>query len=171
VELAGSSNANLERIFLRGDTPSAESLAGFEYQGANVSPIMRLLGNQKFIKGFFLTEDGRRLGYNSPVRQTGLSDPWVARPDLARPKRFGFYLVRPVDPEARDNRYLHALLLDYSAGDAGDVVTAAIRDYLVRVETGSDELLLGKAYVALGPLSVFSNFFVLERLRPSSAEE
>ena len=42
-----------------------------------------------------------------------------------------------------------------------------LRDYLVRVVPGSDDLILGKALLALGPARVASNYFVLERHRPT----
>ena len=74
----------------------------------------------------------------------------------------------PVDPASRDNVHLDALLLDYGRGqnpllDASKV----LRDYLVRIDPDSDDLLLGKAYLALGPTRVPSNFFLLERHRPT----
>jgi hypothetical protein len=40
--------------------------------------------------------------------------------------------------------------------------TAGLRDYVVQLD---DDLYLGKAYYALGPLRVPSNFFILERHR------
>jgi hypothetical protein len=72
--------------------------------------------------------------------------------------------VRRVDPAARDNHYLQALLLDYGAGAKSRLDPARpIRDYLVRVEPGSDDLLLGRAFLALGPFRPSPTFFVLER--------
>jgi hypothetical protein len=43
------------------------------------------------------------------------------------------------------------------------IVERSIRDYLVQVEQGSHDVLLGKAFIALGRRRVFSNFFVLHR--------
>ena len=40
-----------------------------------------------------------------------------------------------------------------------------LRDYLVRVNPGSDDLLLGKAYLAVGPARAPLGFFLLERRR------
>ena len=71
-----------------------------------------------------------------------------------------------VDPTARDNAYLHALLLDYGrGGDALYDPTRGLRDYLVQVDPADDTIYLGKAYYAVGPARVFTNFFVLERHR------
>jgi hypothetical protein len=167
--LAGQPRSELQRLFVRGETPSLEALTATEYGGWNHPRRMAVVGIRKFIKGFFRTESGDHYGYNTPARQDGLGRPWSARPDDEHPKRFGFYLVARVDPEARDNRYLHALLLDYGRGGnpAADV-SRLIRDYLVRIERGSDDLLLGKAYLSLGPARAYSNFFLLQRLGPAS---
>jgi hypothetical protein len=165
LRLAGLPSGALEAIFLRGDTPDPDGLAGWEHRGTNTPAFARLLGIRKFVKGFYKNAAGEVYGYNRPVAQNRLSDDdaW-----LVEPRRFGFYRVVPVDPEARDNAYLHALLLDYGRG-GGSVFdpTTRLRDYLVRVERGSDELLLGKAYVALGPARVPVSMFLLERLGPT----
>ena len=156
----------LERLLVRGETPDPDALAGWEFRGANNPAWARLAGIKKFMKGFYKDVDGRLWGYNMPVKQTRLSMPWeLKHPE--KPNRFGFYRVEAVDPESRDNAYLHALLLDYGRGGNGLNPAGVLRDYLVRVERGSDDLLLGKAYVAVGPLRVPTSFFVLERQSPS----
>jgi hypothetical protein len=161
--LAGS---ELEAIMLRGEAPDLTALDGWEYRGTNTPVWSSLLGIKKFVKGFFRDDKGVCFGYNEPVVQDGVEQPWRALPDPASPKRFGFYRVAPVDPTSVDNAYLGAMLLDYGRG--GNFVldpSAGLRDYLVRVEPGSDELLLGKAYYALGPARVPVSYFVLERHR------
>jgi hypothetical protein len=100
-------------------------------------------------------------GYNSPVKNNVLDGRWHVAP-----KRFGFYEVARVDPTARDNVYLHAALLDYGKG--GNPMldpSALLRDYLVQVDATNPDLYLGKAYGALGPLRIPTNFFILERHR------
>ncbi len=165
--LAARSAAQLEAIFQGGDTPAWDGLVGYEYRGYNHPPFMNLLGIRKFIKAFFCNAAGTRFGCNTPVRQDGLAHPWIARPSDRQPKRYAFFRVAPVNPAARDNTYLHALLLDYGrGGNPRADPSGLLRDYLVRVEPGTDDLLLGKAYLALGLLRVASNFFLLERLRP-----
>lgn len=143
----------LETVLVRGETPAVDSLAGWEFRGWNTPAFAKILGIQEFVKGFYRSANGALYGYN---RQPG------------KEKRFGFYRVDAVDAAARDNAYLHALLLDYGRG-GGTLLdpTTRLRDYLVRVERGSDELLLGKAYVAAGPLRVPVSYFLLERLRPT----
>ncbi|MBI2897798.1 MAG: hypothetical protein HYY06_29840 [Deltaproteobacteria bacterium] len=164
----------LGEIMRRGETPDFDRMAGWEYRGFNrpepfeaqATALMKLAGIQKFIKGFYRDRTGTGFGYNEPAVQNGPEGPWIARPDPDRPKRFGFYRVVPVDPCDRDNRYLQALLLDYGAGPNPPWEPARVlRDYLVRVERGSDDLLLGAATVALGPLRIPTNYFVLERHR------
>lgn len=163
------SPTSLEDVFVRAATPALSSLAGWEWRGLNTPPWFRLLGIKKFIKGFYKDEGGAVWGYNCPVEQNRTREPWIAKPTDAAPKRFGFYSVTPVDPIARDNRYLHALLLDYGKGENPRFdPSAGLRDYLVQPEAGNPDVLLGKAYYAVGPLRLpTASFFILERHRKS----
>jgi hypothetical protein len=162
--LGRCSQKELEQVFLRGELPNRKALSGWEYRGLNVAFWAARSPIHKFIKGFYQDAAGRVWGYNEPARQNGPEGPWEAKPSDQSPKRFGFYRVEPVDPAGRDNRYLHALLLDYGRGENFPLDPAArLRDYVVRIHTGSDELLLGKAYLAFGPARIPSNFFILER--------
>ena len=148
--------AELDACMRRGEPPDVERLAGMEFRGANTAGWAARLRMRQFVKGFERRPDGL-FGYNRRVAQDGR---WAAPGE-----RFAFFQVRPVDPAARDNHYLQALLLDYSAADGSRLDPArAIRDYLVRAEAGSDELLLGRAFVALGPLRPSPTYFVLEPL-------
>jgi hypothetical protein len=155
--------SELETRFLQGRTPQPGDLTGWEFRGINTPAWARAAGIQKFIKGFFSTSSGQLMGYNSPVVQGPLNDHWQVRPSAAAPTRFGFYTVDAVDATARDNAYLHAVLLNYGrGGNARFDPTAGLRDYLVQVDPGNPDLYLGKAYYALGP-RVATNFFILER--------
>lgn len=168
LALAAMSMAELEVVFQRGQTPALELLTGWEFRGINTPWWARAAGIKKFMKGFF-TDPGRPgaiYGYNCPVVQNRTDGPWIARPDDAAPKRFGFYKVSKVDPTVRDNAYLHAVLLDYGKGGNGALdPSKGLRDYLVQVEAGDLDLYLGKAYYAVGPARVATSFFVLERHR------
>jgi hypothetical protein len=165
----------LERMLVRGQAPDLVSLAGWAFRGLNTPPWARLLGIRKFIKGFDapagLQAQGAPLrelrGYNCAVVQNAVDEPWIGRPDPARPERFGYYRVGAVEPSARDNAYLHAVLLDYGRGGNARLDPArGLRDYLVQVDPERPDLFLGKAYYALGPARLGVSFFVLERHRP-----
>lgn len=160
-ELVGSPPSVLDAAMRGGDVPEAESLAGAEFRGANTARWTVRLGLQQFIKGFERRPDGRLRGYNRRVRQDGLTGDWAGPGE-----RFAFFDVQKVDPAARENLYPNALLLDYGSGGHSWLdPSRRIRDYLVRVEPGSDKLLLGRAFLALGPLRPSPTFFVLEPLR------
>ncbi len=171
LALARASLRELEHALQRGVTPEIEALLGWEFRGINCTPrgmppIARLAGIQKFVKGMFRAEDGRAMGYNTPVVQNVLDGRWHTRPSDEAPRRFGFYEVAAVDAAARDNAYLHALLLDYGKGGnpAWDV-SRGLRDYLVQLDAGEPDRLIGKAYYAAGPARIGVGFFLLERWR------
>jgi hypothetical protein len=169
LALEQMSVGELETVFVRGATPDIDALAGWEFRGINHLlglgpvrfPLARAFGIKKFAKGFFRTEDGRVMGYNRPVQNNALDGRWNVSE-----KRFGFYEVYPVDATAYDNKYLHAVLLDYSRGGnpAADP-SQVLRDYVVQVDPKNPDLFLGKAYSAIGPLRIPTNFFILERFR------
>ena len=167
LEIGALPASELASIMARGEPPSEEALAGWEWRGLNTMGWAKLAGIKKFVKGFYQDDDGLLWGYNEPIVQNALEEPWSARPNDDEPKRFGFYTVGPVDPTARDNRYLHALLLDYGKGKNPRFdASAGLRDYLVQVDRNDPDVLLGKAYYAAGPLRLPTySFFILERHR------
>jgi hypothetical protein len=163
--------AELEHIMLRGQAPSLAALAGWEWRGLNTMFWAPTAGIKKFVKGFYKADDGVVYGYNEPVVQNRLDQPWIAKPSDVAPKRFGFFSVEAVEPTAVDNAYLGALLLDYGKGKNPALdPSRVLRDYLVRVHPGSDDLLLGCAFAAVGPVRVRvpHAFFLLERHRATS---
>lgn len=162
-QLARMSKAELERVFLRGTMPQLEKLAGWEFRGLNHPAWARIAGIKKFMKGFYW-DSGVLYGYNCPMKQNAIDAPWIFKKSAEDPGRFGYYRVAPVDAAAQDNEYLNAVLLNY--GEGGNKVydpSKGLRDYLVQVDPDNDDLYLGKAYYALGPLRVSSNYFLLER--------
>jgi hypothetical protein len=156
----------LKKVFLRGVTPDMDALVGWEFRGINhlplnVIPVAQIAGIKKFVKGFYKSEDGKVLGYNSPVKSNVLDGRWNVAD-----KRFGFYEVIEVDATSRDNAFLHSVLLDYSKGDNSALnPMILLRDYLVQVDANNPDLYLGYAYGAVGPLRIPLNFFILERFR------
>ncbi len=167
LELAGRTKRELEALFTAGSPPDISALTGFEFRGYNQPRAAALLGIRKFIKAFYLDGSDRPFGCNTPVAQNGLEDEWLARPSAKRPKRYAFFQVEPADPSAPDDLRRNAALLDYSRGGNKPYdITRILRDYLVRAESGSDELLLGKALFLLGPTRLAETFFLIERYRP-----
>ena len=167
-DLAVSSNRSLEEIFRSAPAPAPETLTGYEWRGYNISAIAKLLGIQKFIKGFWLL-NGVVEGYNVAVEQNGLRAAWVHRPSAENPKRYAFFVVARVDTASQDNVYPSALLLNYGASQRNPrfAVERLLRDYVVQPDRHNPSLLLAKAYLALGRWRPFVNFFVIERLRPT----
>lgn len=165
--LTHAPKGDLENIFRNASAPPPGTLAGWEFRGYNVPWFTKLLGIQKFIKGFFSAAPGSVEGYNIPVRQNGFENPWEHLPGPDAPKRFGFYAVAPVDKDARDNYYPASILLNYGASSRNAFyrVEKVLRDYVVQPDPRNPDILLGKAYLALARARVPSNFFVLERLR------
>jgi hypothetical protein len=166
--LVGAPTGELRRVLEAGETPDVEALVGWEYRGTNrPATTARLLGIRRFIKGF--TQDGAdgTSGYNISVDGTDLSAPWAPRPQRDGRLRFGFFTVGPPDAGSADDRYPGALLLDYGAVPEPERgIAGRLRDHLVRVSPGSDDLLLGRAYLAFGTRRVPVAWFVLERLQP-----
>lgn len=158
----------LEVILREGVEPDPEKLVGYEFRGLNVSYFTKLLGFQKFKKGF-LRERDKIWGYNVVVKQNDPYEPHIALPDERNPRRHGWFEVYPAKDDPKDNTYKNALLLNY--GNPRNFLlnpARMLRDYLVKVEKGNDDLYLGKAYFALGSLRLPGSFFVLERYNKAS---
>jgi len=167
LDLARRSKGDLEAVFALGSPPDVASLTGFEYRGYNQPRTAALLGIRKFVKAFYLDRSGQPFGCNTPVAQNGLAGEWLPRPDDDQPKRYAFFRVEPAEPGAADQRQRRAVLLDYGrGGNRGYDIARILRDYLVRIEPGSDDLLLGKAHFVVAGTSLASSFFLIERYRP-----
>jgi hypothetical protein len=163
-ELAQASNQVREQALRNGKLPETASLEGWEWNGRNTGRIPRLMGIQKFIKGFFCETEGLE-GYNVVAIQNGPQNPWEEKRVPPEKRRFGFYRVRPAIEERRDNAYPNALMLNYGDSRRNPRWSAPriLRDYLVQPDPHNPDVLLGKAYLALGPLRLPSNYFILER--------
>jgi hypothetical protein len=167
LDLAGRSKHELAKVFAAGTAPMTDALTGYEFRGFNQPRAAALLGIRKFIKAFYLDRSGRPAGCNTPVARNGLSEEWIARPAPERPRRYAYFVVEPPDPDASDPGNRAAALLDYGRG--GNPVydpSRILRDYVVRAEPGSDDLLLGKAYFSIAGTRIAHTFFLIERYRP-----
>ena len=154
-ELESLRMGELEEVFLRGTTPSLDTFVGWVFRGTNTPGWAKIAGIKKFMKGCWRDASGNVYGYNLPVVQNSLYEPWIAKSSDANPKRFGFYSVEAVNPESADNAHLHAVLLDYSkGGNPPWDPSCGLRDYVVQVDPSNPDLFLGKAYYALGPARV-----------------
>lgn len=161
-EVISLSRPELERVMREGETPLEENMVDSEFRGYNPPLFARVLGFQKFIKGFFRDAQGFA-GYNRFVENPrgGPDQPWTPKHGS---KRHGFYDVRPVRP-GRYGDFPNAVLLDYGSGRNSPLnPEARIRDFVVQVDPANPDLYLGKAFLDLGVTRVFSNFFVIERL-------
>ncbi len=163
-------DATRDAVMRGGTAPTFESLLGWEFGGTNTGGASDLLGIRKFKKGFYggapRVPEGPQpfiQGYNVVVEQNGVGTPHVATPDDATAKRHGFYRVHAVVPGAPDAVYPNALLLDYGLGRNGIEPSGLLRDYVVQVYADDPDLLLGRAFFALGPVRVHGGYFVLSR--------
>lgn len=165
ADLAAVGGRRLQELVQFGEAPDPVALAGWEYRGVNMpAPVPRLLGIRRFLKGFVGERDGRFLGYNKQVAGWHLDQPWTPRPQRDGRERYAFFAVLPVDPESVDNRYRNAVLFDYGAApDPEPGIAARLRDYVVRVVPGSDDVLLGRAFLAAGRRRVPVGWFAIER--------
>lgn len=172
LDLASTPKRELAGIFAAGTAPDVAALTGFEFRGFNQPAGATLLGIRKFIKVFYLDKAGRSFGCNTPVMQNGLDSEWIPRPHPDRPRRYAFFAVDPPDPDAADQRRHEAVLLDYARGANPPYHVARIlRDYLVRVEPQSDDLLLGRAFFVVAGRPMADSYFLIERYRPLASTD
>ena len=113
LALVRTPSSRLVEVARRGGRPDVQALAGWEWRGTNMPASSRLLGLRRFIKGFVAGGGGQLDGYNVSVAGSNLSSPWKDRRQRDGRREWARFTVAPVDPEAIDNRYLQALLLDY----------------------------------------------------------
>lgn len=168
-DLAKLKDAELEKIFQDGKTPDPKKLAGWEFKGYNVPLFTKLIGIQKFKKGFYKKDD-QFMGYNIPIYQNSIEGPWRCQPVDHNPKRFGFYSVNEVKPEMIENKEAGALILNYADGNNKLWEGSFLRDYLKQVDPDNEDLYLGKAYTAVGSKRIMPSFFILERDREAPTE-
>lgn len=169
--LALARDEDLEIVMRMGAMPDLADLSGWEFRGYNTADFTALAGIRKFKKGFYRADPSRPhsegiQGYNVNVVQGQLGDPWIDRTTKdGQPSRMGWYEVNRVRLSDTDNKYPNAALINYAASPKNFAAdpTRLLRDYIVRVYPDGPDLVLGKAYLAFGPMRVFVSYFVLER--------
>jgi hypothetical protein len=160
LQLARAPSSHLKGLMLSADRPSIPALVGHDHRGYNQRRVLSLVGARTFIKGFAIA-DGRAEGWNLRVKQNGLRGPWRPVPHA---RRYGHFTATYVDPTSADRVYLHAVLLNYAAGRGRRLSPLRLlRDYVVNVRSGSNEVLVGRAYLALLRWRIPLGFFLLER--------
>ena len=158
----------LAAVHAAGTRPDPAVLAGREYRGVNRPATSRLLGIRRFVKGFEADPDGTVRGYNKQVRGGSLNAPWTAVRRKDGRVAWAPFLVLdgPDGPDATAG-----LLLDYGApADPEPGIARRLRDVLVRVDPGSDDLLLGRAFLAVGDRRLPVGWFVLDHLGPAEPD-
>ena len=171
--LASKTPAELRNIHREGVAPDLDKLRGWEFRGLNVLPgyahfYMWLTGNVRFIKCFFDSEDagpGNLKGYNLRVENGAVDEPWTCRPNEEKPGRLGHYIVYPKRNSGRPEHiaeHPNAVFLDYDIPQNNLFSGRTLDDYVVKPDPDNDDVLLGVAYMELGPIRLPFPF-ILER--------
>jgi len=141
--------------------PAADHLEGSLWHGYSLvmpAPLFALFG--RFGKAFHREPDGRLRGWNVRMRQ-GV-DGWHPLVFRGKPVTYGHYEVITEPEGTLAELYPGAVLIDYGLGGnrAWDPL-GRVRDWVVQV---SDDLLLGRMYLALGGRAVQTpSYFGLAR--------
>jgi len=163
------SPADLDRAMAQGAAPDTDAMCGWEFYGYNTLPLTVALGIRKFKKGFYKRSKSRTTmaGYNVKIRPAALDGPWTAGgPGGAY---VGYFDCSLVGAGAKESLHPNALLLDYGADSRNALVDGSfLRDYVVMPDPSHPDILLGRAYAALGGARVPVSYFVLQRAHASS---
>jgi hypothetical protein len=171
-QLASLRNDQLEAVLKAGTPPTAADLTGYEFRGWNQNSGTDIIGTRKFIKGFYgVMPDGTGWGYNMPVEQTGMNQPWKPKQQNGKDIRYGFFRLLP-GTRMKDSVYPAMLVVDYRQWPDYFVLSPIkyTVDYLAFVDPGNPNLILGKSYSQFLGLRMFLGFFLLDRLRQSGYE-
>lgn len=174
-ELTSKTPAELRKLHSEGTPPSLDKLKGWEFRGMNVLPAyahfyMWITRNVRFIKCFFESEDAgpdRLRGYNLLVTNGKVTDPWTCRPNEEKPGRMGHYLVSAKRDTGKPKfiaEHPNAVFLDYDIPDNNLFSGRTLDDYVVKPDPDDDDLMVGVAYIELGPIRLPFPF-VIERYR------
>jgi hypothetical protein len=159
------SNEELARQLAAGFPLDEAALVG-SYRGVSLGlpALVERLTWTTFRKTFHRGVDGRVRGHNVRLEQRGRTGPAVALQRGGRELSFGPFVVRAPDHDGGPFACRAGVLLDYGAANPALSPLARLRDPLVAVNEGSNALLLGASYLAIGQHGVRTpSFFTLER--------
>ncbi len=170
TELLSLSRPELAQQLALGHAIDPAALDDSEYRGVSLGlpRFIERLTWKVFKKAFHRDgKTGRLRGWNVRLEQDGIDAP--ARDMLQGGRRvtFGHFEVRAADHgEPRD--VSQSLVLDYALGKNARLdPTAIVLDYLVAVEPGNAELLLGRLALDLRAARINTpSYFILERDAP-----
>jgi hypothetical protein len=164
-EVRALDRASLGVLLREGHSIDAASLANTRYRGTSLGlpAFVERLTWKTFRKVFHHDAARNELrGWNVRVEQRGIDDETVPLRRGGRAVSFGHYRV--VEPHARQvpSGCDRGLLIDYGAYERGPM--GRVRDPIVAVNEGSNELLLGWSYVDVGFATMGTPiFFTLQR--------
>ncbi|MCL4246986.1 MAG: hypothetical protein KJ065_02420 [Anaerolineae bacterium] len=174
--LAQAGRATFEQILCHNPPPDPAQLAGYVYKGWNDGFITYLTG-RKFKKCFWQDGDGGQ-GCNLVIMYDfkEYRGEWREVSLFGQTLRAGYYGIQEVPQASSIAEYVPyqpLKLLNYNVGRNTwlNLPLRTIRDVVALPNPDTHELVLGKAYIQLLPLSlVFVSYFVLGMREPLSAD-
>ncbi len=169
VGISTLSEKQLAEIMKHGATPALAHVAGYEFNGYNFNWMTTVTQTRKFKKGFYgRPADGFLWGYNVPVEQNAITEPWIARSDDLGPIKYYPFKTFGAGMDG-NSKHANGLVIDYKKSDQypfWNPVQQTI-DYLVFAEPGNTDLLLGISYLRTFLGNIKMGYFALERHNPS----
>ena len=172
--LAKADKKTLEEVLKDGTMPDLDSMAGYEFDGYNLTFMATILGIRKFRKGFYKEVEKKSCegcsctmekfkGYNVKMKQNRFEEPWGYKD--GKPQRFGWFDIITYYTFHKDLAlYTNAALLHYGLDERNTLFEGKmLRDFLVQVNKDDKDLYLGKAYNAVGKNLVMPSYFILKR--------
>jgi len=166
--LTNANRATLEQVLQGGPPPDPEVMVGHAYEGWN-DGLLAYLSGKKF-KKVFIHQNGRVLGYNEKIRQTGgaPSGKWEVVTKNGDPVLQGYFdILLASEGESLKQlikRYPDKILFNYDTpinSGAEGIVYRMIRDFAALPNPGDHSLILGKAYLRILGINIFWSYFVL----------
>jgi hypothetical protein len=152
-DLLGMSRRDLKDTLANGHSIEAEELSNREYHGISLGlpRWAEKLSWKKFKKVFRREQSGSLRGWNAAVVDNGLDEDWIDTKRGNVPITYWHYVVVPAQGHLLPGPYDMGLLIHYGWGGNSLLSTMRpIRDPLLAVNEGSNELLLGYSYLDFG---------------------